>query len=262
MTHSCPAIGESKNSCRKSSAHFAGVGEIIPKGATSTAGAGRRPSMSSQFSAGVRAITLVKLTFSLAAVSPAIPASSAILAGRDSPAAEAPSMAPSAFAPASPSMARSPRSSGSSASPAPSGAATLSSTGYRYHGQCLAMDVLSQTDSWTPTLADSTPAGSYTLLTYRTRYGLVQGPQTFFGVVSPIHKRVSRKNAVIGLGRILGELLNCVGLLPFHQTTIRTRWVSLACGPRPHNRDLAFVRLPQQVQGLVGFAIQRVLVHE
>ena len=89
-------------------------------------GAGLRPSMSSQFSAGVRAITLVKLTFSLAAVSPAIPASSAIRAGRGSPAAEAPSIAPSAFAPASPSMARSPRSSGSSASAAPSGAATPS----------------------------------------------------------------------------------------------------------------------------------------
>ena len=53
------------------------------------------------------------------------------------------------------------------------GAATLNSTGYLYHGQCLAMDVLAQADSWSPTLADSTPAGSYTLLTYRTRYGLV-----------------------------------------------------------------------------------------
>jgi len=59
----------------------------------------------SQRSAGVRSITLVKLTFSLAAVSPAIPASSAIRAGRGSPAAEAPSIAPSAFAPASPSIA-------------------------------------------------------------------------------------------------------------------------------------------------------------
>jgi hypothetical protein len=53
------------------------------------------------------------------------------------------------------------------------GAATLSSGGYLYHGQCLAMEALSQPDSWSPTLADSTPAGSYTLLTYRTKYGLV-----------------------------------------------------------------------------------------
>src|SRR6266699_3191907 len=96
---------------------------------TATAGpcsTGRRPSMSSQCSAGVRSITLVKLTFSLAAVSPAIPASSAIRTGRDRPAAEAPSIAPSAFAPASPSIARSPRSSGSSARAAVRGAATLS----------------------------------------------------------------------------------------------------------------------------------------
>ena len=42
---------------------------------------GRRPSMSSQRSGGVRSITLVKLTTSLAAVSPAIPASRTILAG-------------------------------------------------------------------------------------------------------------------------------------------------------------------------------------
>jgi acyl-homoserine lactone acylase PvdQ len=56
----------------------------------------------------------------------------------------------------------------------PSGApATVDSTGYLFHGQCLPMDVLSQSDSWSPTLADSTPAGSYTLVTYRTRYGLV-----------------------------------------------------------------------------------------
>jgi len=55
-----------------------------------------------------------------------------------------------------------------------SGAApTVNSTSYLYHGQCLAMDALAQSDSWSPTLADSTPAGSYTLLTYRTRYGLV-----------------------------------------------------------------------------------------
>ena len=80
------------------------------------AGAGRRPSMSSQRSGGVRSITLVKLTTSLAAVSPMIPASSAIRAGRGRRAAAAvPSMAPSALAPASPSMARSPRSSPSSA---------------------------------------------------------------------------------------------------------------------------------------------------
>ncbi len=80
--------------------------------------------MSSQFSGGVRAITLVKLTFSLAAVSPATTPSAVIRAGRGSDAAAAtPSIAPSALAPLSPSIDRSPRSSGSSAAAAPAGAA-------------------------------------------------------------------------------------------------------------------------------------------
>ena len=81
--------------------------------------------MSSQFSAGVRAITLVKLTFSLASVSPAMAQKTASLAVLGSVAAAVtPSIAPSAFAPQSPSIARSPRSSGSSAAAAPAGAAS------------------------------------------------------------------------------------------------------------------------------------------
>src|SRR5260370_35651080 len=82
---------------------------------------GRRPSISSQRSAGVRSITLVKLTFSLAAGRPVVPASSAIRIGRGRPAAAAPSMAPSAFAPQSPRMARSARYSGSSVTAAARG---------------------------------------------------------------------------------------------------------------------------------------------
>ncbi|GAA5194892.1 penicillin acylase family protein [Rugosimonospora acidiphila] len=65
----------------------------------------------------------------------------------------------------------------------PSGAApTLAANYYLYHGQCLPMDRLAQADSWTPTLADETPAGSYTLVTYRTRYGLVSWRGTVNGV--------------------------------------------------------------------------------
>ncbi|MFI7428088.1 penicillin acylase family protein [Micromonospora sp. NPDC049836] len=52
-------------------------------------------------------------------------------------------------------------------------APTLRSNRYLYHGQCVAMEVLEHTNSWSPTLADSTPAGSYTLRALRTRYGLV-----------------------------------------------------------------------------------------
>ncbi|NUT47449.1 MAG: penicillin acylase family protein [Saccharothrix sp.] len=57
----------------------------------------------------------------------------------------------------------------------PSGApATASSTHYRFHGQCLPMERLERRNSWKPTVADPTPAGSYTLVMYRTKYGLVQ----------------------------------------------------------------------------------------
>ena len=52
-------------------------------------------------------------------------------------------------------------------------AATVASTSYLYHGQCQAMESLSQTNSWTPTTADSTAAGSYRLTMLRTKYGLV-----------------------------------------------------------------------------------------
>ncbi|CNG85543.1 Uncharacterised protein [Mycobacterium tuberculosis] len=77
-----------------------------------------------RFSTGLAAMTLVKLTTSLAAFSPASPASTASRGPRPSRVAARPSSAPSALAPASPSIARSPRSSGSSAAAAPSGAAT------------------------------------------------------------------------------------------------------------------------------------------
>jgi acyl-homoserine lactone acylase PvdQ len=44
---------------------------------------------------------------------------------------------------------------------------------YRYRGRCLAMEKLQQTDSWHPTVADMTPAGSETLTAYRTVHGIV-----------------------------------------------------------------------------------------
>jgi acyl-homoserine lactone acylase PvdQ len=44
---------------------------------------------------------------------------------------------------------------------------------YRYKGQCLAMEKLERTNSWTPTAGDQTPAGSETLTVYRTVHGIV-----------------------------------------------------------------------------------------
>src|SRR6516164_9843446 len=104
------------------------AGGGLSRPGTGAAGTGRRPSMSSHRKAGVRSMTAVKLTTSLAAVSPVIAASRTSRAGRDRlVAAATPSSAPSALAPASPSIARSPRSSGSRAAAAPSGAATADS---------------------------------------------------------------------------------------------------------------------------------------
>lgn len=60
--------------------------------------------------------------------------------------------------------------------------ATTSSTSYMYHGVCTPMDKLVQHDSWSPTLADGTAAGSYDLTIYRTKYGLVQYTATVGGV--------------------------------------------------------------------------------
>ncbi len=50
---------------------------------------------------------------------------------------------------------------------------TVHSDHYLFHGQCLPMDALEQTNSWSPTVADGTAAGSYRLVALRTRYGLV-----------------------------------------------------------------------------------------
>jgi acyl-homoserine lactone acylase PvdQ len=44
---------------------------------------------------------------------------------------------------------------------------------YRYKGQCLPMEELDRTNSWTPNGVDDTPAGSETLKAYRTVHGIV-----------------------------------------------------------------------------------------
>src|SRR6185503_8200294 len=52
---------------------------------------------------------------------------------------------------------------------------------YVYHGQCLAMEKLVKHNTWTPTTADPTPAGSYDLVSWRTKYGLVMWRATVAG---------------------------------------------------------------------------------
>jgi acyl-homoserine lactone acylase PvdQ len=61
------------------------------------------------------------------------------------------------------------------------GTPTTNSMSYVFRGQCLPIEVLSHRNSWTPNLADSTPAGSYTLTAQRTKLGLVTHRGTVAG---------------------------------------------------------------------------------
>ncbi|WDZ84227.1 penicillin acylase family protein [Micromonospora cathayae] len=60
-------------------------------------------------------------------------------------------------------------------------APTLTSNHYLYRGQCLPMEELSHVNRWKPTAADSTPAGSYKLVAWRTKLGLVAWRGTVAG---------------------------------------------------------------------------------
>ncbi|MCB5909956.1 penicillin acylase family protein [Streptomyces pinistramenti] len=59
--------------------------------------------------------------------------------------------------------------------------ATKESTSYRYHGACVPMEKLERTNSWKPTIADPTAAGSYRMQVFRTKYGTVTHRATIGG---------------------------------------------------------------------------------
>jgi acyl-homoserine lactone acylase PvdQ len=58
---------------------------------------------------------------------------------------------------------------------------TVDSMHYRFRGQCLPIDVLERTNSWQPSPADPTPAGSETLRAQRTALGIVIARATVGG---------------------------------------------------------------------------------
>ncbi|MFI8457086.1 penicillin acylase family protein [Kitasatospora sp. NPDC085464] len=58
---------------------------------------------------------------------------------------------------------------------------TTASNAYLWHGQCVPLDRLERKNAWNPTTADSTAAGSYTLVMYRSKYGLVTARGTVGG---------------------------------------------------------------------------------
>ncbi len=61
------------------------------------------------------------------------------------------------------------------------GPVAKSSDYYLLHGRCVAMETLTDNESWSPNLADSTPAGSITLQTERTAFGIVTARATIKG---------------------------------------------------------------------------------
>lgn len=64
----------------------------------------------------------------------------------------------------------------------PGGAApTKQSTSYLYRGTCTPMEKLEKKNSWKPTVADSTAAGSYRMQVFRTKYGIVTDRATVDG---------------------------------------------------------------------------------
>jgi acyl-homoserine lactone acylase PvdQ len=58
---------------------------------------------------------------------------------------------------------------------------TILSMSYVFRGACTPIDVISQTESWLPSLADSTPPGSETLTAQRTALGIVIARATLAG---------------------------------------------------------------------------------
>ena len=58
---------------------------------------------------------------------------------------------------------------------------TTDATHYLRRGTCTPMEKLERTNSWKPTIADSTAAGSYRLQVYRTAYGIVTHRATVDG---------------------------------------------------------------------------------
>ncbi|MER6186492.1 penicillin acylase family protein [Streptomyces sp. NPDC001652] len=52
---------------------------------------------------------------------------------------------------------------------------------YLYHGTCTAMEKIERKNSWAPTTADDTAAGSYTMRVWRTKYGPVEYRATVGG---------------------------------------------------------------------------------
>ena len=61
------------------------------------------------------------------------------------------------------------------------GRPSLASTGYRFRGRCLPIEVLKRTNTWQSSAGDDTPSGSETLTAERTKLGIVTARATIKG---------------------------------------------------------------------------------
>jgi acyl-homoserine lactone acylase PvdQ len=87
---------------------------------------------------------------------------------------------------------------------------TTASTAYMDNGVCTPMTELEQSDSWSPTLADETAAGSYDLVMYRTNFGLVEDTATIGG--KPVAYTVQRST-------YMHEADSAIGFMMFNDPT-------------------------------------------
>jgi acyl-homoserine lactone acylase PvdQ len=95
--------------------------------------------------------------------------------------------------------------------------ATKESMAYLRDGVCTPMTALERDDAWSPTTADSTPAGSYRLIMYRTAYGLVTARATVGGV--PVAYTSLRSTYMHEADSIIGfQMLNDPGAVNSPQT--------------------------------------------
>ena len=82
---------------------------------------------------------------------------------------------------------------------------STSSTAYIDNGVCTPMTKLTRSDSWSPTTADSTAAGSYDLVMYRTNYGLVDYTATIGG--KPVAYTIQRSQYMHEADSAIGFML-------------------------------------------------------
>jgi acyl-homoserine lactone acylase PvdQ len=90
-------------------------------------------------------------------------------------------------------------------------APTTSSTAYLENGVCVPMRTVVANDSWSPTLADETAAGSYSLVMHRTDYGLVEDTATIGG--QPVAYTVQRST-------YLHEADSAIGFMMFNDPSV------------------------------------------